>query len=243
MATKPSYSYQYLTEQIIIYVGFIILFAGVVGNTLNIIVFTSLKTFRETSCAFYLTVASFANIIHLLASLLSRVLITGYSIDLTLTSSAICKLRQFIALLAPTMALSSMCFATIDQFASLTVRGRKWSQLWIAHRLILVTLVFWCLCNIPVILFNNTTSSDNGPRACSITNPDFNLFYSRFYVSYLLGFLQILIRSSFGLLAFINVRRLVHSRVPVIRLERDKQITSMVWRSFVSFNIPFPLFD
>ena len=221
-------SYQYVSEQIVIHVGFVILFTGVVGNTLNIIVFMSLKTFRETSCAFYLTIASFANIIHLLASLLSRILITGYNVDLTLTSSTACKLRQFIAVIAPLMALSSMCFATVDQFVSLTDRWRRWSQRWVAHRLIVVTLVFWCLCNIPVILFHNTTSSASGQRACSIINPDFSNYFSRFYVSYLLGFIQIIVRSSVGLLAFINARHLAHRRIPIVRLERDKQITSMV---------------
>lgn len=241
MTSNVVSSYQYVSELIVINVGFVILLTGVVGNALNIIVFMSLKTFRETSCAFYLTSASFANIIHLLAGLLSRILITGYNIDLTLTSSAACKLRQFIAVIAPLMALSSMCFATVDQFVSLTDRWRHWSQRWVAHRLILVTLVFWCLCNIPVILFHNTTSSASGQRTCSITNADFSNYFSRFYVSYLLGFLQITIRSSVGLLAFINARRLARRRIPIIRLERDKQITAMVEIECISSNTQLSL--
>jgi hypothetical protein len=151
----------------------------------NIIIFTSLKTFRETSCAFYLTSASFANIIHLLANLLSRILISGYNIDLTQTSSVICKLHQYIAVIAPLMALSCMCFATIDQFASLTVRWRHFSQRHIAWCVVAVTLIFWCLIIIPVIMFYEVYfSSSTGSWSCSIINTNYSSYYSPFYISF-----------------------------------------------------------
>ncbi len=222
-------SFQYVGALFTINIGLFILVSGLFGNILNIIIFTSLKTFRETSCGFYLTSASFANIIHLTASLLSRILITGYNIDLTLTSSTICKLRQYIAVVAPLTALSCMCLATIDQFASLTIRWRHFSQRYIAWCLVTLILLFWCLTNIPVIIYHNIyLSSVNGTWRCSITNTNFSIYFSQFYVSFLLGFIQLMIRIIFGLLAFINVRSLPNRQIPIVRLERDKQITSMV---------------
>ncbi|CAF4132982.1 unnamed protein product, partial [Adineta steineri] len=211
-------------------IGLFILTTGLLGNILNIIVFLSLKTFRETSCAFYLTSASFANIIQLVATLFSRILITGYNIDLTQTSLFLCKLRPYVATIAPLMSISSMCFATIDQFTSLSVRWRHFNQRYIAAYLTIITLIFWCLVNIPVIIYNNITMASTNPVtwACSITNANFSLYYNRFYISFLLGFLQLIIRIIFGLMAFINVRSLRNNQVPIIRLERDKQITSMV---------------
>ena len=43
-----------------IYFGLFILITGIFGQICNVIVFTTLNTFRETTCAFYLTVVSIA---------------------------------------------------------------------------------------------------------------------------------------------------------------------------------------
>ncbi|CAF1148666.1 unnamed protein product [Adineta steineri] len=226
-------------------IGLFILTTGLLGNILNIIVFLSLKTFRETSCAFYLTSASFANIIQLVATLFSRILITGYNIDLTQTSLFLCKLRPYVATIAPLMSISSMCFATIDQFTSLSVRWRHFNQRYIAAYLTIITLIFWCLVNIPVIIYNNITMASTNPVtwACSITNANYSLYYNRFYISFLLGFLQLIIRIIFELMAFITVRSLRNNQVPIIRLERDKQITSMVLiQTLVDVIISLPFF-
>ncbi len=42
----------FASQEIVIYIGFFALISGVLGNTLNIIIFTSLKTFRETRLLF-----------------------------------------------------------------------------------------------------------------------------------------------------------------------------------------------
>ena len=229
MPSAIVFAYQRLTEQLTINVGLLIVIGGLLGNLLNIVIFTSLKTFRETTCAIYLTAASCANILHLLASLLSRILITGYNIDLTQTSTHLCKLRQFIAVIAPLVAVSSMCLATIDQYVSLTLRWRWLSQHRVAARLIMIMVPFWCLCSIPVLVYHNLVYSPaTGQWNCAITNAQFSLYFSRVHVPVLLGFLQILVRVVFGLLAFVNVRRFARHRLPIIRRERDKQITSMV---------------
>lgn len=228
MASSSAYSFQHAAEQITISLGLFIFVIGLIGNSLNVVIFTSLKTFRETSCAFYMTVASLANILHLLCGLFSRIFITGYNLDLTANSIIWCKLRQYVAVIAPLMAVSSMVFATMDQFCSLTIRWRHFSRRVVAWRLTLITLIFWCSCNIPVILYHDLVRSPDARIPCSITNENFATYYGKFYVSYLLGFIQIFLRTSFGLLAFINVRQLAHRRVPIVRLQRDKQITAMV---------------
>jgi hypothetical protein len=218
------------SQHIVTSIGFFSLISGLLGNTLNIIIFTSLKTFRETSCAFYLTIASAANIFHILAGLLSRILIAGYGIDLTQTSLVLCKLRQFVTITGPLIALSCLCFATIDQFLSLTIQWRHLSHRRIATRLVTFTFIFWCLYGIPFIIFyNNIFSSNTGTWTCGITNPDLVTYFNRFHISFLIGFLQLSIRIIFGLLAFINVRSLKNNRqTPIVRLERDKQLTTMV---------------
>ncbi len=64
--------------------------------------------------------------------------------------------------------------------------------------------------------------------SCAITNPTYTLYFNRFFIPFLLGFIPLIIRTIFGLLAFINVRSLTNRQIPIVRLERDKQLTSMV---------------
>jgi hypothetical protein len=220
------------SQEVTIYIGFFGLISGLVGNAINIIVFTSLKTFRETSCALYLTAASVCNVFHLSASLLSRILIAGYGIDLTQTSLVLCKLRQFVAIAGTLMALTCMCFATIDQFLSLTNRWHYLTQRRIAWRLIIGNIIFWSLYNIPALIYyNNVYSIFTGKWSCTITNQVYIIYFNRFHITILNGFIQLIIRIIFGLLAFINVRRLANRRIPIVRLERDKQLTKMVTKT------------
>ena len=71
------------------------LIAGVIGGFFNIIVFLSLQTFRQSSCAFYLTIMSIVNIGQLFTGLLSRIMISGFDIDWTVTSLFYCKFRYY----------------------------------------------------------------------------------------------------------------------------------------------------
>lgn len=229
MSSSLIQSFVTASSQVVIYIGFFGLISGLLGNALNIIIFTSLKTFRETSCALYLTAASVFNISHLIASLLSRVLIAGYGIDPTQSSLALCKLRQFVSNAGTLPAVTCICLATINQFLSLTDRWRYLSQRRIAWRLVLFTTVFWLLYTIPSLIYYNRTYSPSTDKwSCGITNPTFSLYFNRFHISFLIGFIPLFLRIIFGLLAFINVRSLNNRRVPIIRLERDKQLTSMV---------------
>ncbi|CAF0858877.1 unnamed protein product [Adineta ricciae] len=209
--------------------GFFIFLAGMIGNILNIIVFTSLKTFRQTSAAFYMTSASFVNIFQLVVGLLSRILITGYNIDPTKTSSFICKTRQFTLITTMLMAFSCMCLAAIDQYLSLTQRWRHLCTVKAASRFIIGFFVAWILHGITLFIYSDVISTEaTGQTTCGLLNTGFSTYYSRFLFPVLLGVLPLIIRVFFGILAFVTVKRLSKREVPVVRLERDKQLTTMV---------------
>lgn len=212
-----------------IYVGFFVFVFGMIGNTLNTIVFTSLNTFRETSAAFYMTAASIFNLIQLIAGLLSRIMITGFNIDPTQSSIFICKLRPFILYMTIFMASICMCLAAIDQFLSRTERWHHLCTTIVARRLVAVALVGCCLHGIPTLVFQeHVLSLSAGQTSCSTANDGYKIYLSRVLTPILLGLLPLLIRSTFGLLAFIKVRALQNRQVPTVRLERDKQLTTMV---------------
>jgi hypothetical protein len=215
-----------------IYGGFFVFAFGMIGNILNIIVFTSLNTFRQTSSAFYMTVTSSVNVVQLVVSLLSRILITGFNIDPTRTSLFVCKTREYLVTTLMLISFTLMCFAVIDQFFSMTVRWHHLCTTRIARWLTFAAFVACFLHSIPCSLYYHHVLSSNGTQiSCSIINRQYSLYYSRFLFPILLGFLPLLIRITFGLLAFINVRGLRNGNTPVVRVERDKQLTAMVGES------------
>jgi hypothetical protein len=127
MSSSIDSSLTVIGREITIYGGFLILIVGVLGEIINIIVLLSLKTFRQNSCAFYLTIKSIFNIGQLLLGLSSRILITGFGIDWTLTSLAYCKFRIPFLQLCSLMSYTCLCLATIDQYFATCTR-RRWQQ-------------------------------------------------------------------------------------------------------------------
>ena len=127
-----------VTNKLIIYFGLFIIITGMFGQTCNVIVFTTLKTFRETTCAFYLTVVSVANFGQALP-VLFRVLTT-----LNVTPSNLglfCKFRLFFGQFGGLVSLTSMCLTTIDQFLSMT-KYRHWNSMSLARVQITFTCIF-----------------------------------------------------------------------------------------------------
>ncbi len=70
------------------------------------IIFPSLHTFQQSSCAFYLLIMPVANLDHLLTSLLTDIMICAFKIDSKLMSISFYKFRNFDDLIRP---LGSSC--------------------------------------------------------------------------------------------------------------------------------------
>jgi len=62
MSSSMISSLNFVAQKITIYFGILIFIAGITSGFVIIIVFLSLRTFRENSCAFYITIMSFTNI-------------------------------------------------------------------------------------------------------------------------------------------------------------------------------------
>jgi hypothetical protein len=84
-----------ISQQVTIYVGLFLVVTGFIGGLLNIIVFFSLKTFRQSSCAFYLTIMSFVDTLQLFTGLFIFIMINGFGINWTDMSLFYCKFRAF----------------------------------------------------------------------------------------------------------------------------------------------------
>jgi len=214
-------SLEFASQQITIYFGLFILITGFIGEILNIIIFTTLKTFRETTCAFYLIFASIIGIGEMLTGLLIRILSNGFSVD-PRKIPWFCKIYAFGSNWCVPVWLTSICLATIDQFLSMN-KYRHFSNLRLAQRFIIIACIFWFLYNILSLVYWNVSSG-----VCTVTNPTYGIYYTRFTSPVLYGCLPMSIMSSFSLLAFYRARTLASRQLNIVRLSRDRQLTAMI---------------
>ncbi|UJR32959.1 hypothetical protein I4U23_020422 [Adineta vaga] len=224
-------SFTYILQQISIYYGIPVFVAGLLGGVLSTIVFLSLRTFRESSCAFYLTIMSIVNIGQLMTGLLSRIMITGYNVDWANLSSFYCKFRYFLLQTCTLLSLTCISLATIDQYlaTSSNPRFQRWSNFKVAQRLIILFSIIWSLHGVLYLVYvDNIYSPLTNTTTCIILDNTLVLYHAYGYFLILTGFLPICVTIMFASMSFYNIRRSHHQNIPVIRRELDKQLTTMV---------------
>jgi hypothetical protein len=231
MPSSASVSLAVASQKVIIYCGIPVLIIGLFGGFINTIVFLSLKTFRESSCAFYLTIMSIVNTGQLITGLLSRIMISGFRIDWTQISLFYCKFRAYFFQVTSLISLACICLATIDQYLATSTRPhwRRWSNIRTARYLLIILIFLIIIEQIPTLIyFEWTPLSTTENETCMIINSLFLWFNT--YINYLFlgNLIPYLITFSFGLMAYRNVQQLAYRTVPLVRRELDKQLTVMV---------------
>jgi hypothetical protein len=221
----------FVGKQISIYFGTPLFIAGVVGNILNTIVFLSLQTFRQSSCAFYLTIMSICNLFNLVFGLLSVVL-SGLSVDDgTLASIFYCKFHAYFLVVSIQTSLTCLCLATIDQYLATCSRPRfqQLCNIKLAQRVVIISIIIWMLHEIPYLVFyNHVVSPTTNRLSCIDTNPVFEQYRIYFISLVLIGYLPVVIVALFGLMAYRNVQQIAYRTVPLVRRRLDKQLTVIV---------------
>lgn len=230
MSSSSGLSLPYLGQQLTIYGGLFIMLTGILGNSITLIVFLSLKTFRQNSCAFYLTIMSCVNTGQLILGLLSRMLMSGFGIDWTTTSVIVCKFRPTVLQFCSLLSYSCLCLATLDQYFATCTRPRwqQWSNIKLAHRLTILLTILSALLLLPYPIFLNHILLPSRQISCTMNN--YFISQYRYYFIALLasGYIPDLISTLFGLLAYRNVQQIAYRTIPLVRRELDKQLTSMV---------------
>lgn len=239
MSLSSISSLAFASKQVTIYLDIPIFIIGLVGNILNVIVLLSLRTFRENSCAFYLTIMSIANIGQLLTGVLTRIMVSGFNIDTASSSVFYCKFSWYCIQLCVLTSFTCMCLATIDQFLATCSnrRWQQWSNIKVAHRLTVGFIFIWILHGIPYALYYDLTLSPlTGQLTCTLTNgimSQYNLY--SFYII-LTCIVPLCVTISFGSLAYHNVQQLAHRTVPLVRREVEKQLSVMVF-AHITYNV------
>ncbi|CAF1362437.1 unnamed protein product [Adineta steineri] len=227
-----STSFVVIGKQVTKYVGIPIFVSGVVGGLLNLAVFFSLRTFRQSSCAFYLTIMSFVNIGQLFSGFLPlRIIYSLLNVNGTETSLFFCKFQVYLSQLCIGASFTCFCLAIIDQYLA-TCAHPRWQQLCnikLAHRLIIICILFWMLHGIlPLIFYNHIQSPITNKTSCTTTNTMFNNYRDYFFIPVLNGYMPIIIAGLFGVLAYRNIQQISYRTIPIVRRELDKQLTIMV---------------
>ena len=218
-------------QQMSIFIGSFLFITGIIGGCLVLVVFLSLKTFRQSSCAFYLTIKSVGNICYLLVGLFPFIMNNGFGVSWTSMSLVFCKFRVFYVQLGGLVSVTCSCLAAIDQFLATcsNPRWHRWNTIKVARNVVVGIIIAWTLYAMPsLILFAHTRSPTTGRISCNTINAAYITFYNFVHVTVILSSLPAVIMTLFGLLAYWNVRHIAYRTVPLVRRELDKQLTSMV---------------
>ena len=227
--TLPAY-FDFIAKTAYLYVGIPVLIGGISGGLLNIVVFLSLRTFRQSSCAFYLMAMSVFDLGRFVTTTLSYVMRLRYSTDLTLYSLVYCKLSPFITTTCSLSSTTCLCLAIIDQYLATSTcpHWQQWCHIKLAHRLTKIAAIIWTLHAIPyAVFYNHIISSSTNQTICQITNAMFIRYHTYGYFFVLTNLLPV-VTVVFGMMAYHNARHLSHRTLPLVRRELDKQLTVMV---------------
>jgi len=205
------------------YIMSIFLVIGVLGNAINIFMFTRKGSFRN-SCSLYLLAASVINIFSVSWGIAPS-LYTLYNIDPATYSYIYCKLRLYTIHTILMMGRSLIVFACIDRYTlcARSVRFRSFSQPKIAIRIIIAHIFVWPLLTIHVVFLEEFIGNK-----CSMPGVN-NLIYG-LYSTIVAGTLPPLLMTIFSILA-IRHRRELRTRLngTGINNRRDNRFMVMLF--------------
>jgi hypothetical protein len=212
----------YIAQQLTIYGGSVLLVFGIIGNAMNIWIFSSVRNYRTIPCTFYFLVVSIHNIIYILINLPIRIFSTAHSVDLTRNSLIWCKTQSFFIGYLGLTSFTCSCLTTVDQFlaTSRSVYLRRFSNIRLAYRLVLIVMIVWCFHAIPVLVFYNISPVTG---KCGSTDPSYS-FYLSMYILLFQCLIPVLIMVLFGYLTYRNIQM---TRV-LAEQHADRQLVRMI---------------
>ncbi|CAF1143888.1 unnamed protein product [Adineta steineri] len=186
--------------------GFILSIGGVLGNILNIIVFIKTGNYKNNACSLYMFVRTFLDLYVLLGGLATRILSTGFQMDFTLVNRIWCKTRAGFTEINIQSTYTLICLQAIDAFicSSPSVSLRQKSNIRIARYLVIGTLCFWSILEIPYFILQDLVIV-GGIRMCITTNTIFAQYRSYFATLCVITIVPIIVISIFG---FFTVRHM-----------------------------------
>jgi hypothetical protein len=141
-SSSSSINFALLNQSINRYIPIPLLFFGIIGNILNILVFTR-KIFRNNICVAYFLAATISDCFIIFVGLLPR-LLAGFGDDASQYSAVLCKLRFFITYFAGYTSAWFISLACVERYlsSSINVNTRQLITMKRAyHSMIVVILI------------------------------------------------------------------------------------------------------
>ncbi|CAF1327073.1 unnamed protein product [Adineta steineri] len=220
--------------------GFILLIGGVLGNILNIILFIKVGNYKNNACSLYMFIRTFLDLYILLTGLTTRILTTGFQMDFTLMNRIWCKTRSGFLDITIISTYTLICLQAIDAFmcSSPSVVVRQKSNIRIARYLVIGTLCFWCIHEIPYFIFQDLVIIGGTPM-CLTTNT----IYAQYHIYVVsLGIVTISPITMISIFGFLTVRHMKTIAVTRTLSSLTRQTISMVLFQIFAvlvFNGPF----
>ncbi|CAF3847506.1 unnamed protein product [Adineta steineri] len=186
--------------------GFILLIGGVLGNILNIIVFIKVPNYKNNPCSLYMFIRTFLDLYILLVGVTTRILTTSFQMDFTVMNRIWCKARSGFIDISTQSTYTLICLQAIDAFicSSSSVVVRQKSNIRIARCLIIGTLCFWSIHEIPYFIFQDLVIVGVAPM-CITTNTIYAQYRTYVFALGIISITPIIVISIFG---FFTVRRM-----------------------------------
>jgi len=230
----------YIGQEITIYGGAIIFVFGLIGNLLNILIFTSVRTYRQNPSVLYFINSSIFSFLYIFINLPFRILSSGFNIDPLRTSVIGCKIRAFYFITTSLIILFSICFATIHQYivTSRNVRIRQLSTIKSTYISIFLLNAFWMLHGILQLVFYTIRSDTN---ACGYIDPGYTVYTQIYLFGWNFG-IPVFILVLFTYLTYRNL----HQSTRITELGIDRQLVRMVFLQvalFMIFLLPYGILN
>ena len=209
---------------------------GFVGNTINLLVLTRIKYFRQNRSIYYLILESISDTFYQIFSFTLTIFLFIYGNDYSSNSLIWCKLKFFFAQTFGLITFSMICYQSLDQYFS--TNPRRICELKFVYYLSLITIVICLLHSSTCLIFVNIIPS----IGCLVSNEIWIRYMTYFFYPILVGLFPILISSMFSLLAYRNVRRIIRRQIPIERRRFDQQITAMIFLRvifYICFTLPY----
>jgi hypothetical protein len=193
------------------FVSPVLVFIGIIGCILNLIVFTQ-KTLRKNPCSLYFIAYNVVNLIYIQGLLLSSTLTVGYNIDDTIYSIPICRIHIYIPVSCNVLSPFCLILASIDRvlITSPNALTRQRSTRRLAYICIIGGTLFWALFHIHVLILATITQVGPHSFLCYF-QPGGQLTFMGYYqvIKEILTFSLMII---FGLWTIYNVHNIQHIR-------------------------------
>ncbi|UJR06714.1 hypothetical protein I4U23_011001 [Adineta vaga] len=222
--TNEITSLNLIARNILVFGGTSLFILGIIGNSINIVVFSSFSQFNKGSTPIFLLFSFLGSQTTLLTGLLPQLIYTLSGTNPLVIDLIICKLRWFIGPSSATIALHCFILAAINQYL-LTSRHIRCHH-WITRRRAFIMCLFVIIYSLGLfssncVYYTHTQNSINMTQ-CDIPNiiaATYNIYNG--LVTYSL--LSIFVLSIFSFLTWQNIRNKI-----VRRSQIEKALTRLL---------------